>query len=186
MRLLSVLLLAACGAQAQGLETSLLEPIESPVFDEGLESDPLPAEEPAASVEAPGDEIDLELELGEPASTPLPEPAPVSEPTDTPVPSLTEQVQQVDHASDTVDALDWYLADKISIKEGKTPAGWECPPLELYKAEPWSHAPNATELYGDAHTDQVADEKAEKVKEEARKAGPEPSNLNLFPVPMQD
>lgn len=56
-------------------------------------------------------------------------------------------IQQVKETLNRGEALDWYLADKLNQKAGKTPPGWEMPQIELYKTDPRSHAPNASELY---------------------------------------
>jgi hypothetical protein len=56
-------------------------------------------------------------------------------------------VQKVEDTLRRGDALGWYLADKLNYRAGRTSEGWTMPDIEVYKADPRSHAPNALRLY---------------------------------------
>lgn len=147
------------------------EPMEKPVDEplsypeettpELISESPTPViserTEPPATEEIPEPDPYLELPLPDPPVTiwpepqpPLPEtmPEPIQlRPVETPALMPLDPMDQVQQTVNRGEALDWYLADKLNMKAGLTPTGWEQPDIEVYKTKPHSYAPNAEELY---------------------------------------
>jgi hypothetical protein len=62
-----------------------------------------------------------------------------------PVPETPLQKQRNDVYAASVQAggLAFYLEDKAALKDGEIQEDWELPTPEVYKDEPWCHAPAA-------------------------------------------
>jgi len=76
----------------------------------------------------------------EPTETPK-EPVVTIEVVQTDYPNIQEQRIEVKNTRYNLEALEHYLIDQDAAERKELPRDWKLPPLEVYKREPWCHAP---------------------------------------------